>query len=209
MHLSSGDKGRLDFAEDAQHKALHVNVLLKNSLYFSDSEFEHFHLLRQSLRVLLVVLFESEAFSLISLVPVVATILLVVSLITTKALFASAFHLNVGLLMFLASAILVAFTFNLDSWWLLLVHGHSQPLLSSLSLQCLEDHVEFEAEVLITHSRFLGSDRVAGPFSDGVVANAVNLTELGEDFLNLIVVFFSILTLEDKDDLLDNLALTI
>ena len=67
--------------------------------------------------------------------------------------------------------------------------GDCDPFLSRLTLQCLQYDVKLEGKIILAHRSSLGVDRVAGPLNHGMVADAVDLTKFGENFLNLVSIF--------------------
>lgn len=204
----------LDLAEDAQYELLHVHVLLQQSAKFGDSEPEDLDFIRQSLSELLLVLLEGHP-ALILLTSIASLSAVLGSRVRRAKATVASLHLDRSArAVLLIGAITAGFTLAIGCLlcrWLLLEEGHCEPLLSRFSLQCLQDDVEFEAELGLAHSctAFFGVDRVAGPLDDGVVANAVDLAELGEHFLHFVLAVEALTTLVHLDHLFNDLALTV
>lgn len=61
LHLSCRHIASLNFAENAQHEALHVRILVKDCIQLRDGKLENLKFRSQSLSELLLVLFKSQS----------------------------------------------------------------------------------------------------------------------------------------------------
>lgn len=124
-----------------------MDVLFEKRLCLGDCESEHFHLLSHSLLELRFILFEGESsLWLVSVVshPIAASSTCSVIVSISHTVISSSFHFNVVLSFFsIKAAIQFVTSIGLNGRRLLLEESDCEPLLGSLSLQGLDDHVEF------------------------------------------------------------------
>ena len=182
LHFTSRDVARLDVPEHSQHEAFHLRAVVlppQERRQLGDREAEYLDLLAKTLVKLSLVLFQGES-------PLV--LLLSLAMTSSSTILLVCGHFITGLefdrIRSTLLALLIVTSFRLvgrltlgciHGGWLLLELGHCEPFLRSLALHRLQDHVKFEAKVLLLSRWLFRVDRVASPLNDGLIADAVDL----------------------------------